>query len=231
MITSDMPKAEGLLGLTAGYKAIDVRFGKKAKYILYFKEMCHVTHSFTMARYLRQYLNLSGLRTRLVLYNRVGDFMSAYRDMQLLDSRTVMANHKVIEDTDINIDFVATDFSNEVIKTLLDCDSDVLIVFDRLGWREDLLTGSLVFKFNLAGSLRQMKNIEAGLGIKFNSERTFVEDVNTEYLYIPEIYNFNDRSNNEIARMAQYVVANVKRTDGSEELFDLILESCGITIS
>ena len=85
----------------------------------------------------------------------------------------------------------------------------------------------MVFKFNIAGSLQQLKNLEEATAKTLPPDRTFIEGVSTKYLYIPQLKDVMTQQN-DMARTSAYAAASIMTESGPKSLFNYILEACAM---
>lgn len=207
------------------YRAIDtVSLRNLKKYIIYFKEMSHVTYARTMTEFLAEYLRMCGKKVLYVIYDRKNDFIGTMKGCTIVNGEILSRNPSVIANAIQDAPILVTDTNMSVLNALLKSNVDVLIIFDRLRCKENLVVGSLVTKFNIVGSRQQLEGLTASTGEEFPHNKTILEKPFNDYLFIPTIERFGSNRNSDTS---SYASIKIK---GNETLFDSILDSCGIQL-
>lgn len=207
------------------YRAIDtVSLRNLKKYIIYFKEMSHVTYARTMTEFLAEYLRMCGKKVLYVIYDRKNDFIGTMKGCTIVNGEILSRNPSVIANAVPDAPILVTDTNMSVLNALLKSNVDVLIIFDRLRCKENLVVGSLVTKFNIVGSRQQLEGLTASTGEEFPHNKTILEKPFNDYLFIPTIERFGSNRNSDTSSYASIKV------NGNETLFDSILDSCGIQL-
>ena len=210
------------------YKALDVANARPAKYVIYFKELAPVTHAMTMIRQLQKFLQMNEKKVNLAIYERPTEFAAAYCDMRVMGKNSMSRIEEEITSNKAYEPYLLLEPNMNATRHLLMSECDILIIFDRLRCKEDLVKGSTVFKFNLAGNLKQLSKLEESSCCgKLSKDSTIVENNNTAgLLYIPYLANY-DNGNSEVAKTTQYASAMISSKDS---LFDKIIEKCGLDL-
>lgn len=209
------------------YTALDTaQIRAMNKYIIYFKEISNVMYTLSMLKCLAKYIELSQRRVKLVIYDRPNDYMAIYKDMTIVNGEKFAKNPEILRSSK-NI-IMVTDTNMAVLKTILQLDADVIILFDRLKCREDLVEGALVTKFYMMGSREKLKDLESSTGKSFPRDRTFVDGDSNDTLYIPMMSDYSRQM--EIARVSKYASTTITLGNTKQVLFQHILDCCGINL-
>ena len=212
------------------YQPIDIsKIRTFNKYVIYFKEISHVTYARTMTEMLAAYIRMAMKKCLYVIYDNDNDFLAAYRGMNILNGEKLSKNPNIVNEMVENDPVLVTDTNMSVLNALLKTDCDIIVILDRLRCKEDLIVGNLVFKYYIAGSIENLDNMESNNLMKFPADKTFIEGYNGKYLYIPEIPNFNGSM--PTAKPGMYGGLVITTTNGGQRpLFDSIVTSCGINL-
>lgn len=212
------------------YKALDAAIARPAKYVIYFKEMAPVSHAMTMIKQLKNFIKMNDKEVTLAIYERPTEFAAAYSDMRVISKNRMSKIEEELQSNKSGDPFVLLEPNMSATKHLLQSECDILIIFDRLRCKEDLIKGSTVFKFNIVGSERQLRLLEEVNSGKFSPDSTIVESKNNSgYLYIPYIDNY-DSGTSEVAKTTQYAAAAIVSGGSKSTLFDKIFDKCGIEL-
>lgn len=225
---NEMSDSEFSSGGITSYTTLDVSTIKGMnKYIIYFKELSHVMYTTSMLNSLMGYLKLDGKRVKLVIYDKQNDFMAVHKGSTIVNGEKYGRTPDIIKNSKETI--IVTDTNMAVLKEIMQLDVDVIIIYDLLKCADDLVEGTLVTKFYMAGSKQNMRDIEEATGRKFMRDRTFTENAGADTLTIPEINEFSKQA--DVARISRYASVSLPFGSGKITLFDHIATTCGISIS
>lgn len=212
------------------YKTLDIgQFRTLNTYFIYFKEISRVTHAKSMLINLSKYLGFAGKKVRLAIYDKPHDFMSAYTDVTIINGEKYSRDPNILKVNTLNGSkdiLLITDTNMAITSSLVKSECDIIIIFDRLKFKEDLIEGTLVNKFYLAGDTKTIKSVESATGIRFPSERTFINEPSDKWLSIPEIKDFNKQM--DVSKITKYSAVVMPYKDGKHALFSYIEEVCGL---
>lgn len=196
------------------------------KYIIYFKEIRETMYTGSMLRSLRRYIELAEKKIKLIIYDRQHDFMAAYRDVTIVNGERLSKNPDILKNSKSVI--IVTDTNMAVLKAILQMDVDVLIMWDRLKNKEDLVEGSLVTKFYLFGDRQTVRDIENASGKTYQKDRIFVDHTSSDTLYIPVIPDYTRLTS--VSQVTNYSSAPIFVGDTKIFLFEFITDQCGINL-
>jgi hypothetical protein len=204
--------------------------GNRLKIVIYIKEITRPKYINTMVMELLEYLNnrhsTTKSKTKLVIYDNREDFSILYNPLQqantnnYFDNRNQILSNETIVFTDVNPAYIP-DLASQ-------SKAEYLIVYDRLGKAEDLLTGNAIVKFYTFASKKDLINYKS----KYSSLDESCVIMNpsnvNQTLELSEIPDFSS-SLPVSARFVKYykLKANANSAIG---LFDAILTKCGLPV-
>lgn len=197
------------------------------KYILYFKEVSYVRYMNTFIKILLKIFTLSRINARLIIQDTKRDTNSLYEPLVLVNDKYYMQNKESLYKS--TNEFVAIDKSTMILEDYIKNPCDILILYDRTGTAQDLITGN-VTKFWVVAS---KKDVENASRFRIDLKNTFSYMENQlGGLYIERIPEFEVM--NENTRIAQYnkLIFNDKQNGNKiKRVIDGILERAHINIS
>lgn len=193
--------------------------------IIYFKEIepCIYINSFVSA--LHNLLNNFGVNTKLVIYDNRHVFLNKYKPLSIVDAMAYMNNQKAVVETQDRIVVVET--NQAIIEDILACRKyKVVIIYDRLKQKNDIVTGNNVYKYWVVNSAELLKSMQKQFGIEFNRVIT-MEGVCKEAIALRTIPDYKGCS--ESAQLRGY--AALRQSGASrEKVIDSILKTAHIKI-
>ena len=223
---SEMSDSEFGSSYSLSYTAINTsQIRAFSKYVVYFKDINDTLYSRSMLKCLRSYFELEEKTAKLIIYDRAHDFMAIYKDCTIVNGEKLSKNPDLLKNSK-NI-IIVTDTNMGVLNAVLQMDADILIIWDRLKNKEDLVEGSLVTKFYFFGDTAAVRDIENSTGKSYPRDRIFVNQGSNTTLYIPKIDRYESFA--PISQVSNYATASIQFGDKKILLFDFILEQCGIS--
>ena len=181
----------------ASYVTVNtVAVGSKIKYILYFKEISYVRYMNTFIKAFMRIFEILKVNARLLIQDVRDDTNAKYEGIPVVDDKFYTANREKLLDS--SREFVVVSRSTMVIEDVLKTNCDVLVIYDRTGIAQDLISGAIT-KFFVVGSA---KELETSKRFRIDMTNTFCYyDDSDKGIYISKIPDFNNL--NENARIAK----------------------------
>lgn len=198
-------------------------------YVVYFKELSRVRYATTMIKNFVKYLTIQKKNVKFVTYMVANDYLCAYSNTLIVNGKRHASDPSIIANA--NRPIIVTDTNMSIVRSLLIApNTDVLVVYDRLKQKEDLITGALLTKFYLAGDLDTMDTIQKSTGLKLAKERTFISgDSSPNTLFIPTIDGY-ENSINDQAKLGKYskLILGPNSIVKDSSLFNYIMDKSAI---
>lgn len=139
----------------------------KVKSVIYFKEISYVRYTNSFIMNMLSIINkVHKLKAKLLVYEYKNDFLNIYKPFEIVGSSEYMADRNRVSNT---LDkMVVVDQQPGIMEDVLRSDCDVLIIYDRLKRKNDILTGNTVYKYWVVNSsseiaaLNSISNVEYG---------------------------------------------------------------------
>ena len=127
----------------------------KVKSVIYFKEISYVRYANSLI------VNTVGiiekiykLKVKLLIYDYKSDFLNIYKPLEVVGSTEYVADrNRVVNKLD---KMVVVDQQPGIIEDILRSDCDVIVIYDRLKRKNDILTGNTVYKYWIANSSQEI---------------------------------------------------------------------------
>lgn len=153
------------------YSTLNVNVTRhKTGAILYFKEIGKLRYINSFIYVLCSILKMKcKLSYKLLIYdNKIG--LGTYKPLSSVDSRSYNERRSNYDDINKNLKLVITEPSTDILHNILNAGLDVVIVYDRFGINKDLVSGAIVYKYNVVGSsneYRCLKSLDSSLSDDF----------------------------------------------------------------
>lgn len=175
----------------------------KTKIVVYFKEISKIPYVNSLINYFMEYLKIKKFNTKLLVYDNQCGINSTYNPLTIVGGSEYMANKDRIVS---KIDKIVVVEPNPAILTdiltSINNSYDIVIVYDRMGQNNDIVSGNNVYKIFVANSSNDIKNTEKVLKIIDSSVivtrdggLTDQYNANKDIIQLPKIDGFSSLSN------------------------------------
>ena len=182
----------------------------KARIVLYFKEISYVSHCNTLVSMIQNYIDKSGLKTKLLIYDTQTALYKTYAPLTIVTGKDYIANKDTILTK--NKQVVIAEPVPTIIQDVLMYDQvfDVVIIYDRIKGASDIVTGNNVVKFYIVNSSKDYREVKNELNISdtrfviTRAESSITDDKTKtrNFIDIPTIKGFDTQT--ESAKMSKY---------------------------
>lgn len=190
----------------------------KAKSIVYFKEISPVRFMPSLVVKMMEILTrVKKLKCKLVIYDNQNAFLSVYKPISIIDSTTFLESRQAVINQMDKI--VVVEPNPAIVEDMLKADYDVLIIFDRLKQRNDIITGNNVYKYWVVNSRNDMMAVST----QFKIDKRYTisrPGVFKEGISIPEIIDYNGKTSS--AKLADYLALAIDVQGKKVKITDLI---------
>ena len=192
------------------------------KDVIYFKEIapCRFINSFMVS--LNKYMNQQlGIRCKLVIYDRKLFSNLKYGGLKVVNGGEY---ERIKRSAELGTVFVATEAARNIIEDLV-TENEVLLIYDRLGADNDIVSGRNVHNYYVLNSLNEYVELNK---IKQVDKKFIITNfgVDKHMISFPDIYEYKIMSIS--GKFSSYV--NMPSTmDVTKSIFDVIFTDCGMT--
>lgn len=178
----------------------------KTKIVLYFKEISYVSYTNSLISTLMYSLESRKLNPKLVIFDTSTSLYDTYGTLKPLDIQQYMTRKSEIINNAPRI--LMAEPHVALLEDILTSDRgfQVVIVYDRMKSKNDIVTGNNVTKFFVVNSSTEFNNVKSKLGITDVSK--VITRVNSgidgDYLDIPFIEGYNRNASTESAQRMKY---------------------------
>ena len=134
---------------------------------------------------------------------------------------------------------VVTEPSSDILSDILKSDIDIVIIYDRLGINRDLISGAMVYKYNVVSSMgdyRTLKSLEPNISDDFIIAPPYVSSgVIGLPEFVPEVMarvrnspNYKNSAGNPIATLVQSYASLVNPNNSGVNIINSIFERINI---
>lgn len=199
----------------------------RAKSIVYFKEISPVRFVPSLISKMMEILaRVKKLKCKLMVYDNQNAFLGIYKPISIIDSTTFLSNRQSVINQMEKI--VVVEPNPAIMEDTLKADYDVIIVFDRLRQRNDIVSGNNVYKYWVINSRNDLLALSSQF--KIDKRHTISRPgVFSEGISIAEIADYSTKTNS--AKLADYMglAMDVKDSkDKKVKIIDLIFDRTNI---
>ena len=190
-------------------KMQNIKYTVKA--VLYFKEISYVRYTNTLMKQLMEYFRFKELNAKLIVYDNKTELSAVYKPLNCISGSTYNAHKETMLSRDkkeVIVGEPGISLLNDVLTQSKD-PCDIVIVYDRAGFKDDIVSGNNVSRFFVINSEKEYRELQKVLGIKDiknvitaegstigkrGSNNEVTKDTlakATEYIYIPTIQMYN----------------------------------------
>lgn len=203
----------------------------KAKIVLYFKEISYVTYSNTLIGMIVEYLNKKKLKVKTLIYDSSTGLYGTYSPLPVITGKDYAASKTQLINTNDKI-VVAEPFPG-IIEDVLMSDNafDVVIIYDRIKHKPDIIKGNNVTKFFIINSKGDYEKTKKDLDIIDTShiisraDCCIYNDSNkADFIDIPTVKDFTNSTSS--AKISKYF--KMSTTITKQPLIDTIIKMAKI---
>lgn len=212
------------------YNTLNVSLIKnKTGCIIYIKEISYVRYMNSLIDNLLKFIQNTNknINTKLIIFDKKVNIQGIYKGINIYNSETYIRDRQSIIKNASR--YVVTEPNRMFLQDILESTSpefNVVIVYDRLGQPNSLITGNVVTNIYVVNSGKQYRDVKDSLKISATSTIICGDNSVEGALTIDEIEDYNKQS--ESAKVAKY--AKQKCNDGRIPL-RYILEKARVGIS
>ena len=216
VITAEAVNEAGATGSVTDYPELNtMQLNSKIGRIIYFKEISSIPYMSSFVWALVEQLKIYKVKVKLIIYDYDFDKKNGYEGIPVCDSKEFINNKRNLVEKAEKL--VMTEPNPTVISEIARClpAYDVVIIYDKMHRKKDVITGSTVKKFYVCSSKRDYDLGCKDFGIK-RVEDVFMLSGSTlggKYLDIQKIDNYSLCTNN--AKISKYMKSMGSRTGES----------------
>ena len=192
------------------------------KTVLYFKEVtpCRFINSF-IVMFLRYIITRYDIKCKVAIFDKKAYNNVRYGKLKILDGGTYEKERQAGKLGDI---FVCTEVARNVVESLL-TENHLVIIYDRFGGMEDIVTGRLVHRYDVVNGEKEITEPGRLRAIEKNKVVTNF-GVDKKMISVTEIFDYKQMSSG--GKLSAYV--NMPSTiDVTKTVFSIIMDDCGIS--
>lgn len=216
VITAEAVNEAGATGSVTDYPELNtMQLNSKIGRVIYFKEISSIPYMNSFVWALVEQLKIYKVKIKLIIYDYDFDKKNGYDGIPVCDSKEFINNKRnLVEKTE---KLVMTEPNPTVISEIARClpAYEVVIIYDKMHRKKDVITGSTVKKFYVCNSKNDYDLGCKDFGIK-KVEDVFMLSGSTlggKYLDIQKIDNYSLCTNN--AKISKYMKSMGSRTGES----------------
>ena len=208
--------------------------------VLYFKEFGKLRYINSFILSLCELIKVKGggLSYKLLIYDtKVA--LGTYKPLSYLDRLAYTERKSMFLDAKKNERIVVTEPSSDILSDILKSDIDIVIIYDRLGINRDLISGAMVYKYNVVSSMgdyRTLKSLEPNISDDFIIAPPYVSSgVIGLPEFVPEVMarvrnspNYKNSAGNPIATLVQSYASLVNPNNSGVNIINSIFERINI---
>ncbi len=170
------------------YDTIDLLTRKvRVGSILYFKEISKLRYINTFVDTLVELLSgKERLRVKLLIYDNNSNF-NIYKPLNCVDARGYNEQKDLFLSDKMNKKVVVVEPASFILNDMVNCDYDVLIIYDRLRMKDDLVKGAIVTKYYVVSSKNEFENLKNDSPNIPNSDIIGPPEIGNGIIGIPEV--------------------------------------------
>lgn len=192
----------------------------KPSALLYFKEISYVNYINSFIHFYFEYLvGLMKLKVKLLIYDNSGPYTACYKPLNVVGSTEFLNNKDAIVNKYPKLVIVET--NQAILEDILNADYDVVIIYDRLKQRDNIIMGNSVAQFYVINSMKDISSVKEVLGEIDKSRIITREGVMAEAIGIGEIDGYKENLTSDKARMAAHV-KYMNKGNNKMQLFKII---------
>lgn len=228
VITAEAVNEAGATGTVTDYPELNtVQLNSKIGRVLYFKEISKIPYIDSFVWALFEQLKIYKIKAKLIIYDYDAELKGMYEPIPVCDSKEFINNKRNLVEKAEKL--VMTEPNPTVITEVARClpAYEVVIIYDRMHRKKDVITGNGVKKFYICGSQRAYDTGCKKFGIK-NIEDVFMYSgsaVKGKCLDIKTIDNYSLCTEN--AKISKYMKLIGTRT--GESIAKTVLEMSHIS--
>lgn len=194
----------------------------KAKIIIYIKEITPIMYITSFIKQIVEILQIKKLKVKLLCYPELNAFTSVYNGYPILDTKKYLDLKDDVLHKFTSV--VIVEPNQMILDDILKEDLDVVIIYDKLGQKEDLVIGNNVYKYWVANSLKELEALKDVLNIDY-------ENVISRYGVTSKgivISNINDYQRKSSSAKTQSYMTLKNVGDNTKTILDIVFERTNI---
>lgn len=190
----------------------------KVKNIIYFKEISYVPYMNTLINTLFDLYTMKGKKVKLIIYDNKTEYYQIYAPLTIVNGKNYLANKSnILKDTTPK--FVVSEPVPMIINDIITVEPtfDIVMVYDRMKCKQDVVIGNNVAKFFVIGSYNEYCQLSPILNIADESHiiTRYDKRFSTAALDIPKI---NVENATGSAKKMKYFKLATTFSDGTKNL-------------
>lgn len=190
--------------------------------VLYFKEISPCRYINSLIYSLMYYLNrMKKFKVKLMIYDNKTDSLGRYAPIEVVDSKEFLNNKdRLVGDVQ---EMVVIEPNASIITSVLKSDVDILIIYDRLGKKKDIVTDVAIAKYYVINSRKEYDAVCK----EFQQEMTIDKVISNEGVFaeaiaVREVEDY--KGLNESSKLSKYYTMQNPSNVRSGKVIDLICE-------
>lgn len=201
--------------------------GARVQRVIYFKEVSYTKYVNTFVMNLMQYLKRMGgdkAKIKTVIYDYKNDFSIRYKPLPTVGINDFLAQKERLLSTGVDA-FVVVEPNQAIIDELIRQEYDVLIIYDRMKQKNDIVNGNTVFKYWVINSKSDIRAVrQLGVDTKHVISGSEKSQEYPDCITIPEIEGYKEMTVS--ARESRY--SNV--SNNGSKTYESIMQRCSISL-
>lgn len=228
VLTAEAVNEAGATGVITDYPEMNtIQLNSKIGRVLYFKEISRIPYIDSFVWALFEQLKIYKVKVKLLVYDYNSELSGIYEPMKSYDSKAFINNkrHLVEKEEKFVVSEPNPAIITEIARTLPPY--EVVIIYDRMYRKKDVITGNGVKKFFVCGSKKAYELACTHYGLKNVEDVIAIGNLEIQgrFLDIPRIDNYNVCTNN--AKISKYMKLIGTRT--GESIAKSVMEAAHIT--
>lgn len=237
-LANSYSKNTGSSGKISRYKPLDIKktsdYGQ-LKSIIYFKEISPVHYIKSFIKHLIDYTNIvfqkdgkdkgaeTPLKIKVVVYDRPTAFGPLYKGFDTIDGATFNEKPGMVKSAN---SLLVTEPVMGITEAILKGGFDIVIIYDKLKDKEDLVTGSLVSNYYVIANNTDYNNIKNYKSKMIFPNRVITNDNEIKNAMFTKVGTKGDA----MSLTSMYFTLNFETDDGPKLIYNTILRESGINI-
>lgn len=198
----------------------------KAQSILYLKEVSRPIYinSFIMQLY-EVLTRMHKLRVKLLIYDNNVKY-NIYKPLSIVDSNFYMSNKESVIEK--NPQMVVTEPNANLLESVIKAQYDIVIIYDRLGQKEDLISGNQVYKFYTAASKNDAEACKRSDPKVINNRIIGHEGMMQDCIGIKRLEDYDDKASSS-RKLSMYLNMENTCTGLNVKIIEYIMNIANIT--
>lgn len=192
------------------------------KSILYFKEISKTNYINSLIKNLIMIMDkLHKLRVKLVIYDYDYEY-PIYKGCEIVNHQNYLMNKDSLINESETI--VIVEPNQYWLESILEANYDIIIIYDRLKRKKDIVEGNLVRKFFVLNSKNEIEVLKSVLNTEVDMSRVITQTgIHDDAITISRLENYSQMAKKETANMIAYNNMINQGSAGGKTI-DIILE-------